>query len=269
MARNDRYKLTVVSHRGQKESAVALIGYKGSPPYVQRQTNVMLRPFKDFAKAFVDDIIIFSRTLQEHLSHLRQIFELFRSKRVSLSPTKSFIGYPSVILLGQRVDELGMSTSQEKIQAITSLRFPETLRDLEIFLGLTGWLRSSIPRYAQLATLLQERKIMLIKGMGADVKGPARKRTATKILFYAPTEAEVKAFHSLQQAFASPSFLIHYDRTRPLFVNLDASKSFGFATMIYHHKKNSISKAFSKVTRTDVQPIMFLSRCLNTAKHNY
>ena len=75
----------------------------------------MLRLFKDFAKAFVNNIIIFSRTLQEHLSHLRQIFELFRSKRVSLSSIKSFIDYLFVILLGQRVDELDMFTSQKKI----------------------------------------------------------------------------------------------------------------------------------------------------------
>ena len=89
------------------------------------------------------------------------------------------------------------------------------------------------------------------------------------MLFYAFIEAEVKAFHSLQQAFTSPSFLIHYNRTRPLFVNLNAFKSFEFATMIYHHKKNSISKAFSKIIRIDVQSIMFLSRYLNTAEHNY
>ena len=241
------------------------MGYKGSPPYVQRQTDAMLRPFKDFARAFVDDIIIFSRTLQEHLGHLRQIFQLFRTKRVSLSPTKSFIGYPSVILLGQRVDGLGISTSQEKIQAITNLCFPETLRDLEIFLGLTGWLRSSIPRYAQLAQPLQERKTTLTKGLGAGA-GPARKRSATKVLFYTPTEAETEAFRKLQTAFASPSFLSHYDRTRPLFVDLDASKSFGFAAMIYHIKQDVIRP---KVARTDIQPIMFLSRCLNTAEHNY
>lgn len=269
VARSDRFKFTLVTHRGQEESAVALMGYKGSPPYVQRQTDAMLRPFKDFAKAFVDDIIIFSRTLRDHLSHLRQIFELFRSKRVSLSPTKSFIGYPSVTLLGQRVDGLGMSTSQEKIQAITSLRFPETLRDLEIFLGLTGWLRSSIPRYAQLANPLQERKTILTKGLGAGAKGPSRKRSATKVLFYEPTEPELEAFHKLQEAFSSPTFLAHYDVSRPLFVDLDASKSFGFAAIIYHIKQDRVPTAKDRIARTDVQPIMFLSRCLNAAERNY
>ena len=269
VARHDRYKFTVVSHRGQEESSVALMGYKGSPPYVQRQTDAMLRPFKDFAKAFVDDIIVFSHTLRDHLIHLNHIFGLFRSKRVSLSPTKSFIGYPSVTLLGQRVDGLGMSTSQEKIQAITALKFPETLRDLEIFLGLTGWLRSSIPCYAQLANPLQARKTLLTKGLGTGAKGPARKRTATKVLFYAPTDAEVDAFQRLQEAFRSPTFLAHYDAARHLFVDLDASKSFGFAAMIYHLKQNQVPGIKDRVARTDVQPIMFLSRCLNDAERNY
>ena len=47
-------KFTVVSHRGKEESAVALMGYKGSLPYVQ--TDAMLRPFKGFAKTFNDNI---------------------------------------------------------------------------------------------------------------------------------------------------------------------------------------------------------------------
>jgi len=117
---------------------VALIGYKGSPPYVQRQTDKMLRPLKDFAKAYVDDIIAYSRTLPEHLQHLRKLFNLFRQRRVSLNPKKSFLSYPSVILLRQRVDSLGILTSADKITAIKALRFLANLRDLEIYLSLTG-----------------------------------------------------------------------------------------------------------------------------------
>ncbi len=125
----DRSKLTVVSHRGQEESSVALMGYKGSPPYVQRQTDAMLRPLKKFAKAYVDDFIIFPMTLEEHVDHLTQMFDLCRRKRISLAPTKSYLGYPSITLLGQRVDSLGMSTFAEKIAAITALRFPSSLKD--------------------------------------------------------------------------------------------------------------------------------------------
>ena len=117
MKREDRHNFTVVTHRGQEESSVALMGFKGSPPYVQRQMDLMLQPLQDFVKAYINDMIIFSMTLEEHIQHVCQ------QKRISLSPEKSFLAYPSVVLLGQRVDSLGFSTTDEKIKAITSLTF--------------------------------------------------------------------------------------------------------------------------------------------------
>ena len=268
----DRDKLTIVSHRGQERSNVALMGYKGSPPYVQRQTDKMLRPFKDFTKAYVDDIIIFSHTLQEHLTHLRKVFSLFQEKRVSLSPRKSYLGYPSVNLLGQHVDSLGMATSADKICAIKAIDFPRSLRDLEIYLGLTGWLRSSIHRYAQIVKPLQERKTKLTRELptkdGSQAKGPARKQQSAKMHVNDPTEEEIQAYQQLQAAFDSPIFLAHYDRIRRLYIDIDSSKSWGFAAMVYHVKGDpDIEK--SAIPRTSVQPIMFLSKLLNEAEKGY
>ena len=243
------------------------MGYKGSPPYVQRQTDKLLRPYKEFARAYVDDIIVYNRTLEEHLNHLATIFQLFRDKRVSLAPTKSYLGYPSVILLGQRVDSLGMSTSAEKIAAITSLRFPYTLRDLEIFLGLTGWLRSSVSHYAQRASSLQKRKTLLTRTIPTSKeKGPARKKVAVNAR-YEPNELEIAAFKDLQKAFTSSTFLTHYNKLRRLYVDLDASKQWGFAAMIYHVLDDPPDG--TTFPRTAVQPIMFLSKCLNGAEKNY
>lgn len=296
--RSDRSKLTIISHRGQEESSVALMGYKGSPPYVQRQTDALLRPLRAFVRAFVDDIIIFSRSLAEHESHLRQLFQLLRERRASLAPGKSFIGFPSVTLLGQKVDSLGMSTSEEKIKAITSLRFPSSLRDLEIFLGLTGWLRNSIPRYAQRAQPLQERKTSLTQAMTTEASrradtattsstsvapkasttttaavtkrqltGPARKRSSMQ-LRYDPSQEEIAAFQDLQDAFRAPTFLAHFDRRRQLYVDIDASKTWGFAAMVYHTKVDR--KASNEPpAKKDVQAIMFLSKSINTAERNY
>ena len=269
----DRDKLTIVSHRGQERSNVALMGYKGSPPYVQRQTDKMLRPFQDFAKAYVDDIIIFSHTLQEHLIHLRKIFSLFQEKRVSLSPKKSYLGYPSVNLLGQHVDSLGMATSADKIRAIKALNFPRSLRDLEIYLGLTGWLRSSIHRYAQIVKPLQERKTKLTRELptkdGSQPKGPARKHQSAKMHVDNPTQEEIQAYRQLQAAFDSPIFLAHYDRTRRLYIDIDSSKSWGFAAMVYHVKGDPENCEKSAIPRTSVQPILFLSKLLNEAEKGY
>jgi hypothetical protein len=72
------------------------MGFKGSPPYVQRQIDKFLRRCRKFARAYVDDIVVFSQTLEEHREHLREILTMFEEIGLCLSPKKSYIGYPSV-----------------------------------------------------------------------------------------------------------------------------------------------------------------------------
>lgn len=115
------------------------MGYKNSPSYVQRQINRILRPYRHCARAYVDDIVVLSRTLEDHLRHLRQIFQVFRSNNISIKLAKTFIGYSSLQLLGQNVDSPGLATAEEKLKAIAKLKFPQILRQLEHYLGLTGW----------------------------------------------------------------------------------------------------------------------------------
>ena len=263
--RSDRFKFTVVSHCGQKEFSVALINYKSSSPYVQRQTDKMFRFCKHFAKAYVNDIIIHSRSLKEHLVYLRQLFDFFRSKRVSLVASKFYLKYSSIILLGQRVDSLNITTIEKKIAAIISLIFLASLKKLKTFLDLTDWLRSFIERYAQRVNALQKRKTALIYLLSANAKEPSRRRKASKIRFYELTHKKLQSFKNLKNAFRSLTFLTHYNRKRKLFVNLNLSKSWDFADMIYHIK-NDFDDDFS---RTKVQSIMFFSRCFNETKKNY
>ena len=135
---SNRHKLTVVSHRGQKSFNVAVMGFKNSPAYVQRQIDRLLRDHRRYARAYVNDIVVFSRTKEEHKAHLRAVFEVLKQNNISIKPTKAFIGYPSVSLLGQKVDSLGLATADEKLRAIARLRFPSNLRQLESYLGLTG-----------------------------------------------------------------------------------------------------------------------------------
>ena len=102
--RRNRHKFTIVTHREQEKFNVTLMSYKNSFSYVQRQTNKLLRSYKQFAKAYVNDIIVHFKILQKHLKHLRTFFQMFRIKRISLAVTKSFLAYSSVTLLDQRVD---------------------------------------------------------------------------------------------------------------------------------------------------------------------
>jgi hypothetical protein len=64
--------------------------------------------------------------------------------RITLSPKKSFLVYPLVELLRHRVDGLGMATIAERVRAMRDLEFPESLKDLERYLGMTGYLRQYV-----------------------------------------------------------------------------------------------------------------------------
>lgn len=133
----DWSKLIIVSHRGQKQFEIAVIKFKNSSSYVQRQIKWLLWSHWRYARAYMNDIVIFSRTLKNHLKHLHVVFRLFSKKRISISSKKSFIDYSSVILLDQKVDDFDLTTSVEKLKIITSLNFSWTLHALNIYLNMT------------------------------------------------------------------------------------------------------------------------------------
>lgn len=67
--------------------------------YVQRQIDRIFRFSKNFAKAYIDDIVIFSKSLKNHLSHLKKVFDILKANNISIKSTKSFIEYLSVLFL--------------------------------------------------------------------------------------------------------------------------------------------------------------------------
>ena len=86
-------------------------------------------------------------------------------------------------------------------------------------------------------------------------------------MHYEPSQKEIAAFEDLQNAFRSSTFLVHYNRKRKLYIDIDASKVWGFAAIVYHSKDSL--KEDQVPTKTNVQPIMFLSRSINAAERNY
>ena len=131
-----------------------------SVPYAQRQMDMQLKEFAEFCKVYLDDIAVASVSFEEHLLHLDLLFSTLNRLNINPNPAKSYIGYPSVQLLGLRVDALGMTTPEEKTKAITNIKFPTTLADVERCLGLTGSLRHYIHNYTTKAEPLEDRKFM-------------------------------------------------------------------------------------------------------------
>lgn len=201
--------------------------------------------------------------MTEHAEHLNAIFRLFNRLRISLKGTKSFLGYPSTTLLDQKVDGFGLSTSGEKLLAISKIVFTRNLKDLETYLGLTGWLRNYVPYYAQISEPLQKTKTQALK---RSPKGGNARKSFTKSMDIVPTSLEMDAFTELQARLTRLTYLTHFDHKRRVYIDLDASKRHGFGVMVYHVKGDPTS---SDLPGNDIQPILFVSKLLNIAEANY
>ncbi|KAJ5675356.1 hypothetical protein N7462_008253 [Penicillium macrosclerotiorum] len=228
----------VVSHRGQELLHVVTMGNKNSVAYVQRQMDNLLREFRAWCRAYVDDTFAADDTLEDHIAHLHQLFSLF--------------------------------DRPEKLHAITSLEFPRTCKQLETYLGMTGEFRHYIQSYAQKSGPLQLRKTALLRG--SPTKGGERKQWSRQATLAQPTDAEIQSFKTLQDEFKNPKWLVHFSRDRQLYIDLDASKEegAGFGAMVYHLDPAYEHTEYAKPPAvTKKQPVLFLSRLLSQAETRY
>lgn len=272
----DTFKFTVVTHsRGQETFLVPVMGCRNLIAYVQRRMDRLLHESWEFVKAYIDDVIVRSKTFNDHILHLRKVFTLFTAHNVSIKLSKTFLGYIEVDLLGQRVNSIGLSTAKSKLEAISRLLFPSTLGQLETFLGMTGYLRKFVPRYAAVAKPLHDLKTHLLKD--APTKGQIRKGYLSRTKIKDPDAMHIKAFSDLKSTLTKLSILVHFDPSRTLYIDIDASHEFGFGVVLFHDKANGVypeekipKQAGSKwPSISNVQPIMFLSRLLTPAEKNY
>ena len=145
----DREKLAFRSHRGLYQFKRMPFGYRNGPAIFQRVMQGILAPFLwIFALVYIDDIVIFSKSFDDHLIHIELVLRAIEEARITLSPGKCHFGYQSLMLLGQKVSCLGLSTHKEKVDAILQLDNPKNVHDLQVFLGMMVYFSSYIPFYA-------------------------------------------------------------------------------------------------------------------------
>jgi hypothetical protein len=161
MSEKSAEMLAFRTHRGLFQFRRMPFGYRNGPSVFQRVMQKVLAPFLwIFALVYIDDIVVFSSTFEDHLRHLDQVLNAISAVNMTLSPNKCHFAYQSLLLLGQKVSRLGMSTHKEKIDAIIHLAEPRNAQELHVFLGMMVYFSSYIPFYTWIAkpffTLLQK-----------------------------------------------------------------------------------------------------------------
>jgi hypothetical protein len=155
MADDAKEKTVFRSHRGLWQFRRMPFGLPNGPSVFQRVMQGVLAPYLWlFTLVYIDDIVVFSKSWEEHLTHLDKVLGAIAKAGITLSPPKCFVGYSSILLLGQKVSWLGLSTHKEKVAAIQELAQPTHVSDLQKFLGMCVYFAAYILFYAFIATPL-------------------------------------------------------------------------------------------------------------------
>lgn len=186
---------------------------------------------------------------------------------VFISSVKIFLDYDSVNLLDRRVNSLDMTTSEDKLKAISFLSYLFTLSNLKHYLDLTDYLRSSVHMYAQLILSLQELKTRLLKD--ASRTENARKSYSSMYRLSSSSNLKKISFDNFQETLSNLSILAHHNLNRDLWIDLNVSHEFDFEVQMFHVKSNHKSLSEKWSSRSFIELIMFLSRVLISAKRNY
>ena len=163
MQEGDEWKTAFKTHRGLYEWLVMPFGLSNAPSTFMRLMTHVFQPFLGkFVVVYFDDILIYSRTLEEHLEHLRQVFEALKLQQLYVNLKKCSFVTDNVIFLGYVVSKAGLSVDQSKVEAIKTWPVPKTLFDIRSFHGMVSFYRRFIKDFSTLVAPITE----CLKGWG-------------------------------------------------------------------------------------------------------
>ena len=150
-----REKTAFVTHNGLYEVNVMPFGLTNSGASFQRLKGHILRGLEyRFALIYIDDIIIFSKSIDEHLTRLEEGFRRLREADVKLNPKKCSFVKQRIEYLGHVVTPEGIFPDPGKVEVVKNFPTPASLRELKSFLGLANYHRHFIKGFSEIASPL-------------------------------------------------------------------------------------------------------------------
>lgn len=245
LSERDREKTAFSINNGKFEFCRLPFGLKNAPSIFQRAIDDILRDeIGKCCHVYIDDVIIFSKTKQQHLKDIDRILCKLFDANMRVSSEKSKFFRKEVEFLGFVVSAQGIKTCPDKVKDIIDYETPKTLRSLRSFLGLSGYYRRFIKDYAQIAKPLTK----FLRGENGNVS--SRKSKNIPVHF---DEDAINAFKRIKSILASEDVLLLYpDYSKPFDLTTDAS-----------------SCALGAVLSQNGRPITMISRTLSTTEENY
>lgn len=212
-------------------------GLKNAPATFQRVMDNVLRGLQnEFCLVYLDDIIIMSASLQEHIVHLTKVFQRLRDTKFKIQLDKSEFLKKEVAYLGHIVTSEGVKPNPDKILAIKKYPIPKTTKQIKSFLGLLGYYRKFIKDFARLT-----------KPLTSCLKKNSK---------IEHTPQFIKCFEDCKNILTNEPILQYPDFSKPFNLTTDASNV-------------SIAGILSQGPVGSDKPVAYISRTLNDSEKNY
>lgn len=157
MQEGDEWKTAFKTKHGLYEWLVMPFGLTNAPSTFMRLMNHVLRTFiGHFVVVYFDDILVYSRSLDEHVEHLREVLRVLRKETLYANLKKCTFGVDHLVFLGFVVSTDGIKVDEEKIQAIKDWPSPKNISEVRSFHGLAGFYRRFVKDFSTLAAPLTE-----------------------------------------------------------------------------------------------------------------
>ncbi len=237
VAEEDIYKTAFSTRYGHFEFLVMPFGLTNAPATFQTLMNDIFRPYLDkFIMVYLDDILIYSVTLEEHEQHIRQALQVLRENQLYAKASKCEFFKTKMGFLGHVLTGDGVQADPQKVQAIKEWPQPKTVKHVRSFLGLANYYRRYVHGFANMAAALNE--------------------LTKKNVPFIWSNAQARAFDALKAALTTSPVLKNPEFGKPFTITTDASE---FA----------VGAVLSQATPEGERPVAFLSQTLNETQRRW
>ncbi|MCO5586422.1 hypothetical protein L7F22_040362 [Adiantum nelumboides] len=198
----DIVKTAFCTSFGLYEYLVMPFGLTNAPATFNRMMERIFRPHRNFTGVFFDDVIIYSKTIEEHKEHLKVTFQALRDNKLYVNQKKSEFFLQEIQYLGHIISKNGIRMDPAKLEVIKDWPNPRNLHEVRSFIGMCAYYRRFIEKFSLIA-------------------GPLHDLTKKNVK-YVWTKKRQQAFDTLKQKLISQPVLALPDLSKPFEVQCDA-----------------------------------------------